>query len=306
MDSETTHAAPGLFFGLDDASDDDLDLDETSCTIGLNNTGEDGSAYHIRNNPANRFQRETVTDQTKGAIQVRCKSREVVHGCLDASTGELGTLLVYDFTFNAAKLGRRIVSADITLNFSASIPGMASPTVHSFAPSGRCVLQPTSRDESSTQGTDISANAGQLGITIGTAWKWEKTITQTTSDATELRVFTKCNEFGDEVGVNWVLHENRTVKSGIPSFLRTAILLKREDVQEFEATINVVAEPDWKSQLRRLFGSKDEDEPILFNPQQPPTKNLRPKGYDVENLSKESLADLADVTFYTKIEGAVK
>ncbi|KAJ8131803.1 hypothetical protein O1611_g1821 [Lasiodiplodia mahajangana] len=280
---------------------DDLDapgLEAASFAISLARIGDEGSGYHTRNdpNPSRQYQRITITER-RGAVEIRCKAREVVHGFL-APGRDNATLLVYDFSFNAAKTGRRIISANISFRFSSMRPNSPIPKVHGLAPFGHFIILPTSREESSTIGAEVNTSGGFFGASIGGVVKWEKTTSGTTCDATTLNGATECDDFGNEIGVNWIIHENKTTKTGIPSFLRVAFLLSREDNEEFQGYFEAKLETDWKTEMSRFFGAKSRDDPILFDPQRDPTNNLCPAGYDLENLAEVDLKSISDISFH--------
>jgi hypothetical protein len=287
-----------------DMEEDDSDLDDTSFSIGLNKTGQKGG-YHTHNHPKAPFQRQTITER-RSAIDIRCKSREVIHGYFGPESDNFATLLVYDFHFDAAKRARRVAWANVTFKFSSSVPGAPAPEVHAIAPLGRYTLLSTTQEESYTRGGEVKADAGQMGVNIGATSKWEKTVSRTTTDDTRLVGATVCDEYGKEVGVNWLLHENNSTKTGVPSFLRTAILLKRADNNMFQCAVTIDVEADWKTELTRFFGSKEKDDPILFDPDLPPTNKLRKSGYNTENLGSINVEDFFDVTFQTTFGNAIK
>ncbi|KAJ4188669.1 hypothetical protein NW767_011777 [Fusarium falciforme] len=275
--------------------DEDWDEDETSISIGLNKKGEKGSGYRTRNDPSAPFQRATVTER-RGIIQVRCKSREVIHGGLSVDSGENATLLVYDLYLDTTKRSRRILSATLEFEFSSNVPGVRAPEVQAIAPAGRVTLLSSTQEESLTRGTEVNAGVSQFADIGGTV-KWEKTVSRTTSDDSRVTGHIFSDDYGRGVGASWVLHENSSIRSGTPSFMRCAILLNRKyDEENFECKITINAEADWKSEMGKLFGSTPKDDPILFDPTLPPTNKLR-KEYDIENLGAVDLDDFVDIVF---------
>ncbi|KAF4451629.1 hypothetical protein F53441_5485 [Fusarium austroafricanum] len=281
----------------------DPELEQTSISIGLNKVGEKGSGYHLLNDPSAPWQRNTVTER-RGIIQVRLKSREIVHGGLSPD-GENATLLVYDLQLDTAKRSRRILSAKLKFEFRSSVPGVPAPVVQGFSPAGRTSLLSSSQEETLTRGAEASAGASQFVNLTSTA-KWEKTVSRTTTDSARVVGYDFCNDYGKPVGVCWDLHENPSIKSGTPSFLRCAILLNRKyDDDNFECVIKVEAEADWKSSMGQLFGSTPRDDPILFDPTLPPTNKLRKEGYDEENLGALNLDDFVEIVFDKSLKKVV-
>ncbi|KAG5752044.1 hypothetical protein H9Q70_005331 [Fusarium xylarioides] len=68
--------------------------------------------------------------------------------------------------------------------------------------------------------------------------------------------------------IEWNLFENTSQRSGLPTYVRTAILLSRETDDEFTASFTIRAKvgflTDMESKLKRVLGSKDD--PIVFVP----------------------------------------
>ncbi|KAK5988122.1 hypothetical protein PT974_12262 [Cladobotryum mycophilum] len=281
-------------------SDSDSDLEDTSVSIGLNKTGERGSGYHTRNDPTAPYQRQTVTER-RGLIEVRCKSRDVIHGVLSEDGDELATLLIYDFYLDTTRRSRRIVSASLEFEFGSTVPGTPAPQVHAISPAGRVTLLPTTQDESIVRGTELNAGAEQFGANLGGTVKWEKTVNRTTNDDARVTGHIFSDDYGKGIGASWVLHENPSIKSGTPSFLRCAILLNRGfDENKFQCRVKIKVEADWKSEMGRLFGSTPADDPILFDPELPPTNKLQK--YDTENLVATNLDDVSDIIFDKKLK----
>ncbi|KAI0878158.1 hypothetical protein GGS24DRAFT_33068 [Hypoxylon argillaceum] len=282
------------------------DVEAASFEVPLSQLGNEGSGYRTRNDPdpSRQYQRTTITER-RGAVEVRCKAREVVHGLIEPGEDN-ATLLVYDLSFNAVKIGRRITSANISFRFYGIQANASTPRIHGLAPYGHFILSPTFRQESSTIGTEVSASGGFFGANIGGALKWEKTTSGTATDATVLNGATECDDFGNEIGVNWIIHENRTTKTGIPSFLRVAILISREDDNKFQGTFEIKVETDWKTEMSRFFGARSKDDPILFDPLRNPTNNLCLAGYDLENLAAVDLKAISDISFHAVMGDVVK
>lgn len=288
--------------GLDYLSDDDDDalIGDSSFVIGLNKTGDKGE-YHTLNDPSAPYQRENIVER-QDVLQIRCKSREVVHGCmsLDDGSDDFATLLVYDIHMDSTKRSRRIVSATVKFEFSSSEAGKPNPQVAKIAPLGRVSLSRSTQDETTTVGGEVSVAAPDLVANVGTTAKWEKTVSRTTEDEARVTGHVWSDDYGRPVIAKWTLTENASTKSGVPSFVRCAILLARKDESLFHAKVTIDVESDWKSKMERLFGTTPPDDPILFDPSMEPTNKLRKAGYDVDNLGRLDLwAEFVDIRFNT-------
>lgn len=288
--------ASGLVTDSDYDSEVDFDLNLQKAD------GEQGG-YHIYNPPEAKFQRPNISERN-GPVQVRCKAREVIHGYWGDSGG-FATLLVYDFHFNALR-SRRIASANITFEFASSEPNSPPPEVAAISPYGRYALLETSQEESYTRGGEVKAEGGEFGIKLGASHSWSKSVNLTSTDNISLFGDTICDKYGRDLSVNFVVNENRQSPKGIPYFLRTAIILKRKHNNLFQCKVKINVEADWKTQLKRFFASKGtEDDPILFDPEIPPTSKLQ-NNYDVENLGSVAIDNIFDTTFHKTFDRAIK
>jgi hypothetical protein len=159
------------------------------------------------------------------------------------------------------------------------------------------MLLSSTAEESTTRGYELKAGASQF-VDVGGSAKLETTVSQTTSDEARVTGHISDDGYGKGVGAKWVLHENPSIGSGTPSFLRCAILLNRKyDEENFECSIKVKAEADWKTELKnKFFGETPRDDPILFDPTLPSTNKLR-TDYDTENLGALDLDEFVEIVF---------
>ncbi|CAG8981963.1 hypothetical protein HYALB_00004825 [Hymenoscyphus albidus] len=196
-------------------------------------------------------------------------------------SSSFATLLVYDFHFNAQRF-RRIASANITFDFSSSKSNTSPPEVAAISPFGRYAFLESSQEESYTNTKEVKADGGQFGVNLGSSNSWSKSVNRTSTDNISLVGDTVCDKYGRDISVNFTLNENSQVLKGIPSFLRVAILLRRKQNNLFQCNFKIKIEADWKTEIKHFFASKrTQDDPILFDPELPPTNKLR-SDYDLE------------------------
>ena len=274
----------------------ELEVDEGlfGFDVGVEEGGDEGSGFRFQNDPSRPQQRSNITER-KGAIDVRCVGKDVIHGFLKEGE-DPATLIVYEFQFDPRKPGRRIISIDAEFAFASRVGG-AEPEVLSIAPKGRQQLVETKQTESTTNSREGKLGAAQFGAELAGSLKWEKTISRETTDATTIvgTIDTKGRNYGAPNAVSWTLLENGSTQTGVPSFFRTAVLLKREDDGEFESTFQIKVKADMASRLSSLFGSTPKDDPIIYDPTMKPTNKLRK--YDTDNLEEINLQDLSLVGF---------
>jgi hypothetical protein len=275
---------------LDDAQDD------VWVELGPGDEGDEDSTYRTQNDPARPHQRANVIER-KGAVDIRCTAADVIHGTLSPD-GDPATLLVYDFRFDPRKRARRLLEAHMSFIFSSDNSTVQAPEVLKIAPKGRMKLVPTVAMQSTTRGGELNAGGGAMGVELGGAVKWEKTIEQETQDATAVvgSVDLVGRNYGASNAASWTLLENKSVETGVPAFVRTAVLLRRaDDESEFRAAFKIRAKADMRTSMERVFGSTPKDDPILYDPLLPSTNKLRE--YDSERLGDIDLHELSAVKF---------
>jgi len=276
---------------------EDLEFEEgvPAFELGLDVAAEGGS-YRTRNNPAAPRQRTNITERP-GAIDIRCFGADVVHGYLKAGE-DAATLIVYEFQFDVRRRARRILTVDVEFRYAAADSTRPQPEVLAIAPFKRMTLEPTTQSETVTKGGEAKAGGNVMGAELGGTWKWEKAVTQQTHDATAILGFIdlKGRSYGASNAVSWTLLQNESMQTGVPSHVRTAVLLKRADDGEFSSTFKIKAKVDLVSAMGRLLsGATPDDDPILYDPSLPPTNKLRT--YDTDNLGDVNLLELSTAAF---------
>lgn len=286
--------------------DDDYDVFD----IMLNPGGDEGSSFRTRNDPSAPYQRTNVTER-KGALDIRCTCLDVIHGLVSPDADEFATLIVLNFRFDSRKTARRILAVNITLQFAPEKAGDPEPEVFQIAPYDNMVMVRTTQTEGKTTMAGVSLGAPPLvGVELGAELGWERSVTRETTDATRVigSIDLLGRTYGNADSASWSLIENSTTKTGVPSTMRTAILLKRQDEKPFRCDFKIEAKVDAKSSMERsfqkMFGGRPKDNPLLFDPQLPPTNKLQT--YDLTALGSVDLGSLAGITFQTVLDSAVK
>ena len=279
--------------------------DTTSFSIFLD-TDDDG-AYHIKNAPG-EIQRPTLIDRGD-ALMVQADLLQVLHGTLTPTT-EPATLLITTFQFIPTRTSRRFRSALITMRFSSlgSLP-FSDPEVIDIAPKGHFSLHPTTKKVELTRAADISLHGGGGFATAGGGLKWEFKEAQETQDQTMLSgtIRLEGRDYGAKNTARWVLGENSSQRTGIPTRLQTAVLLKRKEGQKtekFQAVVEVKAEA--AGVMDRMFGRVPKDDPVIFDPgAKPMAKDGLGADIDAKNLGVVDLKSLGQVvkTMFLADEG---
>lgn len=277
--------------------------DTPSFTVDLFPTGDEGAAFHVKNAPGGEIQRTHLMDSGSNLL-MQGELLQVIHGKL-APNDAPATLTVLSFNFHSMALLRRFRAATITLQFAdANNRANWDPEVIGIAPHGHFSMNLTQKSEEVTHSAALSvqSNSTVAGVTAG--YGWGRTESLQKQDQTTLRgaIRLEGRDYGPPNTVRWVLMENVTQKSGIPTKLRVAVLLKRKSfVDRFVATIRVKADLDIISAFQGLFGRSPRDDPVMFDPSQPPTSH----GFDLENLKDCDLMQLCEVLSTTMLKTVV-
>ncbi|KAJ8131450.1 hypothetical protein O1611_g2178 [Lasiodiplodia mahajangana] len=274
--------------------------EKTTYVIALDPKGE-GGAYRIKNQEGEVNRNHILERGTRHIVQADLV--DVLHGTLEPN-GDLATLVVTDFKFMPGADGRRFKLAQITYVFSGdqSQPGLIGPDVFNIAPKGHFSLGRTSREVEVGHTVNLTIQApAPVAPQVGYAMDLKRKYTQADQTTLEGTIQYQGREMGGKNVAKWILGENSAARSGIPTNIRTAVLLKRreeEDSDIFEATVEITVESDWKSTLvdatSKLLGRIPKDDPIHFDPTIS-TKGAADK-YNGENLVTVNLEDIMQVT----------
>ncbi|TLD19088.1 hypothetical protein PspLS_09976 [Pyricularia sp. CBS 133598] len=243
----------------------------------LKPVGQPGD-YHVRNKPGEK-QRVVVSAfgarrRRRPAFTVECMAQIIIHGTLNQNSDALATLLVYDLAFFQYGQSARIVEADVRFNFVAKArdggttsPDGERPSVLKIAPYGEFETMKSTSDISRHIELAAAPNVGlQVGASLGSS--------KTLNHAARLTGSKPSNEWGQHFRAQWFMTENASGKTGVPSRLRCCILLERTTNDEFCCIPSIHAKADLRTQLSTLFDARENDDPIVFDPEYEPYNEL--------------------------------
>jgi hypothetical protein len=262
--------------------------------------------FRTQNNPHDPYQRTDVV-QRRGAVFIKCKCVDVIHGTWEAGSSQKASLVVLSFRFYPRKPGRRIKHAEMEFRFTSMDPSARrQPEVAEMSLDGHYSLVPTTRSEEHTTGVEGTAGGGALGLELSSTLKWEQKITEETTAATYVAggTFTDPEWLSTENSVSWSVTENEHRKSGIPAAMRVGILVKRPNDEDFQCSVKLKTSADFKTEWQEVFKKHQGDDALIFKPSLPPTNTLMK--YDTKNLGSFNMADIEQVTMTTVREDAIK
>ncbi|KAF2260507.1 hypothetical protein CC78DRAFT_589655, partial [Lojkania enalia] len=135
----------------------------------------------------------------------------------------------------------------------------------------------------------------EVGGSVG--FQWERTVTREASGGSLIGMMEiRGRNHGAPNTAIWMVNENQLSLSGIPSSIRTAVILEREDDEVFFGTLEI--ETDVAGFSFRDFQSgmaeNGRDDPIIFDPRRPPMgEDIR---LNVNELSSVNIEDFVSIT----------
>lgn len=226
----------------------------------------------------------------------------MIHGEMGGKSSKKATLLVYEFMFRSYR-GARLKEADILFEFKPHPRGTGRISVAKVRPDGVHKMRKTEQVEGHGIWAGVNGAAMQaVGAEVGVEHSVEKIAnyhTIVTGDRPQ--------DWGDYYEARFTLSENKSQKDGIPSTLTVCILLERDDNQDFVCVPTISVSPNFKTVMATLFSTRDPDDPIYFNVEEPPVDLLEGKvKIDRDNLAATNLDEAWDCTMYNEYHGAIK
>ncbi|KAF2233517.1 hypothetical protein EV356DRAFT_567974 [Viridothelium virens] len=266
---------------------------EDELIINLVEDADEDSGFRLENAAGSNFRTGLIDSGTQ--LNVKARLVGVTHGRL-ASTEDPATLLNFEFRFMASGK-RRFKQATVTLQFADS-EGVASkdPEVLQVHPNGNFAINKTEREWTSKQGINAGLNVGSHlgGGELGVKWEMEETKKREyyTRLSGKSRVIGRT--WGSDNAAIWKLEESKdkNTEGGIPSFMSTAVLLKRVGDSLFTFTINVKTDVDFVGTIRSLAGRerKDPIDPVEIDSksqaQARSVRSLDPNEFDLTDLDE--------------------
>ncbi|KAI1451707.1 hypothetical protein F4805DRAFT_75076 [Annulohypoxylon moriforme] len=283
--------------------------------IPLLDANDDSAHYRLQNEPG-EIQREYITGYDRStSLRVLGRLADVVHGHSTPSDPTPCTLALFDFAALGQKPSRRYRELQIELVFAAhgtqGRPGLRGgrgggdqrtalsrydPAVRGLAPSGHKSLLQTTYTSESKHGIEAYAEAGMDPVaTAGARYSYSlgNTVERGDSMVVEGMPAFVQRSSGKPNAARFTLRENGSQRSGVPRYLRVAVLLERRMGDEglFLATVNVRAHvsvfADAGEKVRRIMGSVPLDDAVCFDPTVAPTTDK----YPVDDLASVVLDD---------------
>lgn len=271
-------------------------------SINLLHIGDAGSAFRTQNSPG-EYQRRNMVDRGCGSeFCVQGNLTKVIHGKFLPGGGP-ATIIVMEFRFLSFESARRFRKATIELLFADCIDskpkGSRDPEVVRIAPMDKNLLNKIQEDRVLSREINLSGGAGfgnYVNIGGGIHEGVSKSFKIESGASVDGAMRMEGRNKGTKNQATWNLLENSTIGDGIPSFLRSAILLKRKNDDPFIATIKIEAKVDrWHSlgsTIQNMLGKTPKDDPIIFDPGLKPVEEDIPTGMEIENLSAFDITKL--------------
>jgi hypothetical protein len=234
------------------------------------------NSFHTTNTGNSEFRTVMARSPNPGGspLSMRAKIVEVHHGKMMHQGKEcFASLLVFEFRFQSALNSSRYRSVSIMLEFfDKEHKAWRNPVVVELSPDKQRRLNRTTVSKTVTKGMNATATAGVDIGGIDAGIKWEVQETKDVKYSARLTGTPCCSEgnSGEDNAVIWAMDENPSEGDGVPSFLQSAVLLKRSHQMPFTAKLRISSKVDWISAARRILPvATDKDkiiDPVTFAP----------------------------------------
>lgn len=169
--------------------------------------------------------------------QVKVKLVRVIPGTFDED-GDLAALLVFEFHFHMPS-DRRSKHTLITVTFEDEKgPSILDPEVYRISPEGRYALDKVTNSKDASHAVGAVVNGG-ASVELGYHWKMDQSIEKEHS-GTLRGLSRRFKIYGEETSAVWEIEEDPVKEEGIPTFLRTALILRLDDESDkFQFTVEI-------------------------------------------------------------------
>lgn len=257
----------------------------------------DGGKFHLLNSPNEEFR--SILARTKNQaspLNMKIKIVEIHHGEMKLDEGDcLATLLVLEFRFQSQLQEHRYKTASVSLEF-ADKDGIVKrdPTVYQIAPDRVKWMNKTEYDKTTKFGVSFGVTGGVEVANSNVDVHWDVEHTQPLRFKATLTGFSSRSPkryYDGENIVTWTMQENPNEGDGIPSFLQTAVLLKRSHDVPFSVDLRVKSDVNLASMARRILHFKEDGdrmiEPITITP-----SHIQVRGSSVTRMREGDLRQM--------------
>jgi hypothetical protein len=294
----------------------------THYEIPLFDVGVAGAGFRVEND-GNELQRAAIDQYKDSDIKYVADLVAVVHGTMAppagkceegivaTSSGHSGVLLVIDFQFLSNPGKHRFKRVQLTVVFGREDDPIGSenePIVKQIAPAGTFGMDEATQTQVDTASVNGSLEAGWSPVTLGIGGGFERTTTSSTKSHAILNGMTwiENRNKGPKNAALWDLRENRTLKNGVPAYLRAAILLELPEKTRFRAEVTMTADVDtFHKNVKRKVGAKTGLHPVYFDPSEAARLDLGPSpapivktnlsGYNLDSIGFAKVCRLPGV-----------
>ncbi|KAL7896113.1 hypothetical protein HDV63DRAFT_414474 [Trichoderma sp. SZMC 28014] len=267
-------------------------------TIDLSEVADSDAGGTFRGKGDRNFYPKLLIDSGEKK-QVKAKLVRVIPGTFDEGS-DPAALLVFEFHFHMPS-GRRFKHSLITVTFEDEDgPSGLDPEVHRISPEGRYALDKVTISKDVSHAIDATVNGGVdfAGMELGYHWKMHQKV-ENEHSGTLRGLSRRLKTYGEETSAIWEIEEDPVAKEGIPTFLRTAIVLRLDDGSgRFHFTVEI----ETRENKLLFFGSKSSSrmvDPFNIDPESIPL--AKKENIDTANLREADLSSQCVVKLATSL-----
>lgn len=189
-------------------------------------------------------------------------------------------------------------------------PWLIPASEQEIRPDGVFKMEETIQNEASKLGLSLNVGPNIPGVDAGVTFSGEESQSKDRKYHTTVVGENPPDlDWGFHAQARFRLEENKSQATGIPSELTVAILLEREDDDDFIMVPFIEATPSFKltTLISSLASSRTPDDPIYFSMQEPPFNRLNTSvSIDRDDLGSVDLDSLWDCTMFNQFGRAIK
>ncbi|KAM7194063.1 Ankyrin repeat-containing domain protein [Naviculisporaceae sp. PSN 640] len=271
-----------------DAQQEFDDVDYVDVGLSIVDTG--GAKFRTDGRPPK------MSTAIETGILVRYGLVDAIHGKLTSNDDKFCSIFVFDFHFNRLRPSRSVHQVNIDVLVTAE----PHAEVSFVSPEERVSINPSTQDVEWVVGGGLHAGHELAGteakvdrttkreeLGYATAIGWPSHLPRT------------LNLEGRRPNcARWVVQQNPVAKDGVPARMRAAVLVMRDDEEEFQLEVFFDIDADWKTRLEKMWGGSPVQRPLIINPKDASTSRVI-KTYTQDNLALVDLKDVWQLSYGT-------
>jgi hypothetical protein len=259
----------------------------------FDSTVQDGE-LKTRNVPSDEIQRPVITDREDSMFTVYVELVGCVHGTLTPG-GSPASLIIFQYEIHCRQDKNVVRSVDTNFEFSQT--GWGTPSVIAYGPYIQRRFNATTGTVSHQRGLEVAVGAEFDPAMAGAKYSVQQERSHEQQYFDKIDSGRHHNESEKRhYSVWWRYTHNSDQNHGVVPAFRTAMLLKRDDMDPFSATFTIKLDAGFQygvsQKLKYIFSKREVDDIINFDPKAEPWPNgTMIDSTSLGNLARDAMLD---------------